>query len=256
METEKMELIAKKFKEAYDWRADETDVDWKDTGRVQLAYLNWAVAWRKMKEVYPDANYRLIDHDGDPLWNINGYGMLKCAVSALGVEYVETFPIMDNRNDAMQIESITARDVNDSMQRGLTKAIARFGVGLYIYEGKLEMPSQVKAKFEERRKAIQEAKTVRPMPSYQKSEQGGYKPYPPTDKQKAFMKKLLEDTKMSLEDIKTIIGKDPLESASSAKSAIDALIGVKNQKVAPNPLKKEEPKQGEDEEILDEELPF
>lgn len=256
METEKMELIAKKFKEAYEWRADETDVDWKDTGRKPLAYLNWAVAWRKMKEVYPDANYRLIDHEGDPLWNINGYGMLKCAVSALGVEYVETFPIMDNRNNAMQIESITARDVNDSMQRGLTKAIARFGVGLYIYEGKLEMPSQVKAKFDEQRKAVQEAQSVRPMPSYQKSSQsqGGYKPYPPTEKQRSFMNKLLDETKMTVEDLKTIIGKDPLESASNAKSAIDALIAVKSQKQAPKPLKKEEPK--DEDEILDEELPF
>lgn len=258
MDNEKMELIAKKFKEAYDWRADETDVDWKDTGRAQLAYLNWAVAWRKMKEVYPDANYRLIDHDGDPLWNINGYGMLKCAVSALGVEYVETFPIMDNRNNAMQIESITARDVNDSMQRGLTKAIARFGVGLYIYEGKLEMPSQVKAKFEERRKELQEAQSVRPMASYQKAsqpQQGGYKPYPPTEKQRSFMNKLLDETNMSLEDLKTVIGKDPLESASNAKSAIDALIAVKSQKQAPKPLKKEA--QAEEETgIIDDDLPF
>lgn len=154
MEKEQMELLAMKFKEAYDKRFEKDDIDWKPTqykdrssgafveGRP-LAYLNWAVAWRTMKEIYPDANYRVVENtEGSPLWNINGYGMVKCAVSALGVEHVETFPIMQGgRNDSMAIGDIDGRDVNDAIQRGLTKACARFGVGLYIYEGKLDTPN-------------------------------------------------------------------------------------------------------------------
>ena len=69
------------------------------------------------------------------------------------------------------------------------------------------------------------------------------------------MNKLLDETNMSLEDLKTVIGKDPLESASNAKSAIDALIAVKSQKQAPKPLKKEA--QAEEETgIIDDDLPF
>ena len=144
MEQEKLDELKAKFAEAYEWRADDSDIDWKEMGYGKaLAYLSWAVAWRKMKEIYPDANYRLIETiEGSPLWNVNGYGVLKCAVSACGVEHCETFPIMDNKNNAMKIESIDARDINDSMQRGLTKAIARFGVGLYIFEGKCEKGSK------------------------------------------------------------------------------------------------------------------
>lgn len=151
MDKEQIEELRARFALAYEWRADKSDIDWKPTrfknkvtGQWQegksLAYLSWAVAWRKMKEFYPDANYRLVETvEGSPLWNINGYGMLKCAVSACGVEHVETFPIMEGgQNEAMAIDKIDCRDVNDSMQRGLTKAIARFGVGLYIFEGKLE----------------------------------------------------------------------------------------------------------------------
>lgn len=140
MEQERLDELKAKFAEAYEWRADDSDIDWKEMGYGKsLAYLSWAVAWRKMKEIYPDANYRLIETiEGSPLWNVNGYGVLKCAVSACGVEHCETFPIMDNKNNAMKIETIDARDINDSMQRGLTKAIARFGVGLYIFEGKCE----------------------------------------------------------------------------------------------------------------------
>lgn len=140
-----IERLKTTFAQAYEWRADASDIDWKEMGYgKKLAYLSWAVAWRKFKEFYPDANYRLIETpEGSPLWNVNGYGMLKCAVSACEVEFVETFPIMDNKNASIAIESIDARDVNDAMQRGLTKAIARFGVGLYIFEGKLESPNQV-----------------------------------------------------------------------------------------------------------------
>lgn len=136
MEKEVMDLLSKKFAEAYGKNIADDDVEGKKIGGTTLYYLNWATAWRIMKEVYPDANYRVLETpDGSPLWNVNGYGMVKCAVSALGVEHVETFPIMDMRNNAMKIETISARSINDSIQRGLTKACARFGVGLPIYEG-------------------------------------------------------------------------------------------------------------------------
>lgn len=160
MTKEEMNELSLKFKEAYARRFGKDDIDWKPTrykdkatgqwkDGPKLAYLNWAVAWRAMKEVYPDANYRLIETpDGNPLWNVNGYGMLKCAVSAMGIEHVETFPIMTGgANEAMPIvqgdNRLDCRDVNDSAQRGLTKACARFGIGLYIYEGKLESPKDV-----------------------------------------------------------------------------------------------------------------
>lgn len=151
-----IERLKETFAKAYEWRADASDIDWKPTRYKdkatgqwkegqKLAYLSWAVAWRKFKEFYPDANYRLIETpEGSPLWNVNGYGMLKCAVSACDTEFVETFPVMTGgQNEAMPIDQIDCRDVNDSAQRGLTKAIARFGVGLYIFEGKLDAPTQV-----------------------------------------------------------------------------------------------------------------
>lgn len=248
MEQEQMELLAKKFKEAYDWRADKEDIDWKDTGRKSLAYLNWAVAWRKMKEIYPDANYRLVETaEGLPLWNVNGYGMLKCAISTLGVEYVETFPIMDNRNEAVKIESVDARDVNDSMQRGLTKAIARFGVGLYIYEGKLEAPKDKK------KPLVQSAQTT--YKGY--APQGKvYTPNKPTEKQLSFLNKLLNEKNMTAEQLVKITGSNPLDSAMNAKKAIEALLSMKQAYEPPTLQKKGETKEEEGEPFLDDELPF
>lgn len=156
MEKEVMDLLSEKFNEAYGRNIADDDVESKTICGTTLYYLKWATAWRIMKEVYPDANYRMIETpEGSPVWNINGYGMVKCAVSALGVEHMETFPVMDMRNNAMKIETIDARDVNDSIQRGLTKACARFGVGLSIYEGHFKKtPTQSKHSMEAKTSSI------------------------------------------------------------------------------------------------------
>ena len=42
---------------------------------------------------------------------------------------------MDYRNKSILLEDITSFDVNKSIQRSLTKALARHGLGLYIYAG-------------------------------------------------------------------------------------------------------------------------
>lgn len=222
MDKEQMEDLRAKFALAYEWRADESDIDFKQTGYGKdLAYLSWAVAWRKMKEIYPDANYRLVETvEGSPLWNVNGYGMLKCAVSACGVEHVETFPVMDNKNNSVKIENVDGRDVNDSMQRGLTKAIARFGVGLYIFEGKLEAPKKAPSK-----------------PSYEKPQP---KPTPaPTAHQEdpnaplnengiAFLDNMLKKAGINKLVFIEQNGFDPYENRGNAKKAIALLKPLTN----------------------------
>ena len=164
-----------------------------------------------MKEFYPDANYRLVETvEGSPLWNVNGYGMLKCAVSACGVEHVETFPIMDNKNNSVKIENVNGRDVNDSMQRGLTKAIARFGVGLYIFEGKLEAPKEEPAK----------PAYSKPKPSAKPAETHGT---PLNEAGKVYLDNLL--AKASINKLVFIEqnGFDPYENAENAKKAVNLL---------------------------------
>lgn len=204
-----IEQLKEAFAKAYEWRADEADIDWKDTGYGKpLAYLNWAVAWRVMKEYYPDANYRLVETvEGSPLWNVNGYGMLKCAVSACGVEHIETFPIMDNRNNSVAIDKIDGRDINDSMQRGLTKAVARFGIGLYIYEGKCE----------QRKPAYKPQ--AKPTPSPQAKD-----PHAPLSASgKAYLDNFFAKVGMSRQTFIDQNGFDPYKDGESAKKALEIL---------------------------------
>jgi hypothetical protein len=52
-----------------------------------------------------------------------------------GLEHIEYLPVMDHRNNSIALERVTSFDVNKAIQRSLTKALARHGLGLYIYAG-------------------------------------------------------------------------------------------------------------------------
>ena len=108
----------------------------KKTGGVELTYLSWAWAWAKVKENFPDATYTIYENaDG---WNYHTDGRtcwVKTGVTINGLEHIEYLPVMDYRNQSIPANKVTSFDVNKAIQRGLTKAAARHGLGLYIYAG-------------------------------------------------------------------------------------------------------------------------
>ena len=50
---------------------------------------------------------------------------------------------MDYRNASIPVDKVTSFDVNKAIQRSLTKAVARHGLGLYIYAGE-DLPEDEK----------------------------------------------------------------------------------------------------------------
>lgn len=104
--------------------------------KMNLTYLSWAWAWAEVKKRFPDANYTIYENtqgwnyftDGRTCWT-------KVGLTIEGLEHIEQLPVMDFRNKSIPLEKVTSMDVNTSIQRGLTKAIARHGLGLYIYAG-------------------------------------------------------------------------------------------------------------------------
>ena len=101
-----------------------------------LTYLSWAWAWAEVKKVDPKANYTIYENsDG---WNYHTDGRtawVKTGVTIDDIEHIEYLPVMDYRNKSIPIDAITSFDVNKAIQRSLTKACARHGLGLYIYAG-------------------------------------------------------------------------------------------------------------------------
>ena len=101
-----------------------------------LTYLSWAWAWSKVKEHFPDAYYTIYENANG--WNYHTDGRtcwVKTGVTINGIEHIEYLPVMDYRNASIPAEKVTSFDVNKAIQRSLTKAVARHGLGLYIYAG-------------------------------------------------------------------------------------------------------------------------
>ena len=102
-----------------------------------LTYLSWAWAWAEVKKVFPDAQYKIYERpaDGCIYWTDGHTCWVKTGVTINGLEHIEYLPVMDYRNNSIPLEKITSTDVNKAIQRSLTKACARHGLGLYIYAG-------------------------------------------------------------------------------------------------------------------------
>ena len=101
-----------------------------------LSYLSWAWAWGEIKKIHPTANYKIYEtENGVNYWTDGRTGWVKTGVTINDIEHIEYLPIMDFKNKSIPLESITSFDVNKAIQRSLTKACARHGLGLYIYAG-------------------------------------------------------------------------------------------------------------------------
>ena len=122
-----------------------------------LTYLSWAWAWGEIKKRHPDATYTVYENaDG---WNYHTDGRtcwVKTGVTVNGIEHIEYLPVMDYKNKSILAENVTSFDVNKAIQRSLTKACARHGLGLYIYAGE-DLPEEEAA---EKQDASRNAKNI------------------------------------------------------------------------------------------------
>ena len=136
-----------------------------------LTYLSWAWAWQETLKICPTATYEIkhfLDKDGvsrcyqyDP---ILGY-MVFTSVTVNGLTREMWLPVMDGANKSMLdhsykykvkkyeynketrkkefngeyeekvVDAATMFDINKTIMRCLTKNIAMFGLGIYIYAG-------------------------------------------------------------------------------------------------------------------------
>ena len=102
-------------------------------------YLSWAWAWAEVLKADPDASWGLVEYPdahglAQPcLYLPDGTALVKVAVTIGGKTRTSVLPVMDQRNQA--ITGPNAFQINTAVMRCLTKAIAMFGLGLYIYAG-------------------------------------------------------------------------------------------------------------------------
>lgn len=125
-----------------------------------LTYLSWAWAWGEVKKVYPDATYSIVrDTQTNQVYTYDptlGY-MVMTSVTIQGQTLEMWLPVMDGANKAMKQEPYTYPgfkwengrkvmfdktceaadmfDINKTLMRCLTKNLAMFGLGHYIFAG-------------------------------------------------------------------------------------------------------------------------
>ena len=122
-----------------------------------LTYLSWAWAWGELKKRHPDAYYTIYENPEG--WNYHTDGRtcwVKTGVTVNGLEHIEYLPVMDLRNRSIPLEEVTSTDVNKAVQRSLTKAAARHGLGLYLYAGE-DLPEEERRREEEEKAAADNA---------------------------------------------------------------------------------------------------
>ncbi len=119
-----------------------------------LTYLSWAWAWGEVKKIHPNANYKIYEtENGCIYWTDGKTAWVKTGVTINDIEHIEYLPVMDYKNKSITVDNITSFDVNKAIQRSLTKAVARHGLGLYIYAGE-DLPEDNKNQIEELRNKV------------------------------------------------------------------------------------------------------
>lgn len=115
------------------------NVSGKTEKKNGLTYLSWAYAWAEVKKLYPNATYKVYERETQ--WGPVNYftdgktAWVKVGVTIEGLEHVEMLPIMDYRNKAIPLDKVDSCSTNKTIQRAITKACGRHGMGLYIYAG-------------------------------------------------------------------------------------------------------------------------
>lgn len=136
---------------------DKTEV--KDNGQVKLTYLSWAWAWQECKKQFPDASYEIekFENNLPYVYDENTGYMVFTKVTIEDITHEMWLPVMDEKNKAMKNKSYTYKtkygekevapatmfDINKTIMRCLTKNLAMFGLGIYIYAGE-DLPEDVK----------------------------------------------------------------------------------------------------------------
>lgn len=132
-----------------------SNVDVKDRIKQKngLNYLSWMWAWHELKKRFP-LSYATVHEteDGMLVWKDPNGAHVKTTVTVVWEDdngevqehsATEYLPIMDFKNKPVPYDSIDSMQVNKTIQRSLTKCIARLGLGDYIYVNE-DLPVDIK----------------------------------------------------------------------------------------------------------------
>lgn len=154
--------------------------------RTAFTYVSWSDAWESFKKIYPLATYEIVKFDGLPYKDCNNKGVIVyTTVTADGLTYEMFLPVLDGANKPMKNEPYKYEgnawingqkktiektcdaydifDINKAIMRCLTKNLAMFGIGLYVYQGE-DLPEVASDTLPEVKKTVAPIQKVTPAP--------------------------------------------------------------------------------------------
>ena len=148
-----------------------------------LTYLSWVWAWGKVKEMYSSATYEVVKYDGKPYLYDEHLGyMVSTVVTIEGQSIPMHLPVLDGANKAMRnteyeystkygnkkVNAATMFDINTAIMRCLTKNLAMYGLGHYIYAGE-DLPETPKLTTEDFKDVLKNFKDIEGLNEYYKA---------------------------------------------------------------------------------------
>lgn len=136
------------------WFSELSSINVSDHVRQKngLNYLSWMWAWYELKRRYP-LSYATVHETDDGLlvWKDPIGGHVKTSVTIVWDDngenkehtVTEYLPVMDFKNKSVPYENIDSMLVNKTIQRSLTKCIARLGLGGYLFVNE-DLPEEEK----------------------------------------------------------------------------------------------------------------
>ena len=135
------------------WFTELSSIDVTDhvSQKNGLNYLSWMWAWAELKKRYP-LSYATVHEteEGMLVWKDPIGGHVKTSVTIVWEDEnglhehttTEYLPVMDYKNKAVAYDDIDSMLVNKTIQRSLTKCIARLGLGGYLF-AKEDLPEEM-----------------------------------------------------------------------------------------------------------------
>lgn len=128
-----------------------TDKQTNEKKSYELSYLSWAYGWREMKRIDPEGSEKIHEFplvsNGTVIVGVTvpylqtpqGF-FVKNTVTINGRSETEILPVLDNSNKP--IANPTTFQINTSNKRCFVKALAKHGLGLYLYVGE-DIPEDI-----------------------------------------------------------------------------------------------------------------
>lgn len=138
------------------------NVNDKTEKKEGLTYLSWAWAWAEFQKICPEATYQILKNtEGLPYFADESGAIVYTRVTVGNITHEMWLPVMDGKNKAMKktpytyttkygeksVDAYTMFDINKTIMRCLTKNLAMFGLGIYIYAGE-DLPEGYEAPLE------------------------------------------------------------------------------------------------------------